>query len=32
MNYIFNDNEVTPLCEIMTRNRSDKGYINYNFP
>lgn len=28
MNYIFNENEVTPLCEIMTRNRSDKGYIN----
>ena len=25
MNYIFDENESTPLCEIMGRNRSDKG-------
>ncbi len=24
----FNENEVTPLCEIMGRNKSDKGNIN----
>ena len=28
MNYLFNENQATPLCEIMGRNRSDKGNIH----
>ena len=28
MNYIFNEKESTQLCDIMGRNRSDKGNIN----
>ena len=28
MNYIFNEKLVTPLCEIMGRNKSDKGSTN----
>lgn len=28
MKYSFNEKESTPLCEIMGRNRSDKGSIN----
>lgn len=28
MNYLFDETKVTPLCEIMGRNRSDKGCIN----
>ena len=28
MNYIFDEKKSTPLCEIMGRNRSDKGSIN----
>jgi SAM-dependent methyltransferase len=28
MKYSFNENESTPLCEIMGRNRSDKGDLN----
>ena len=28
MNYIFNEKESTQLCEIMGRNRSDKGNLN----
>jgi hypothetical protein len=28
MNYIFDETIATPLCEIMGRNRSDKGSIN----
>jgi len=28
MNYNFNENEVTPLCEIMCRNKSDKGHTD----
>jgi len=28
MNYIWNEKESTPLCEIMGRNKSDKGDIN----
>jgi len=28
MNYIFDHTKATPLCEIMGRNRSDKGDIN----
>lgn len=30
MNYLFNEKKSTPLCEIMGRNRSDKGNININ--
>lgn len=26
--YLFNENQSTPLCEIMGRNKSDKGDIN----
>ena len=28
MNYLFDTKQSTPLCEIMGRNRSDKGSIN----
>jgi len=28
MNYLFDEKKVTPLCEIMGRNRSDKGCVN----
>lgn len=28
MNYLFDYNEPTPLCEIMGKNKSDKGDIN----
>ena len=28
MNYTFDETSFTPLCEIMGRNRSDKGHIN----
>lgn len=28
MNYIFNEKLTTPLCEIMGRNKSDKGSTN----
>lgn len=28
MNYSFDETKFTPLCEIMGRNRSDKGHIN----
>jgi hypothetical protein len=28
MNYIFDEKQATPLCEIMGRNRSDKGHQN----
>jgi len=28
MNYLFNEKQPTPLCEIMGRNRSDKGNLN----
>lgn len=28
MNYLFDEKQNTPLCEIMGRNRSDKGSIN----
>lgn len=28
MNYLFNYNEPTPLCEIMGKNKSDKGDID----
>jgi SAM-dependent methyltransferase len=28
MNYLFDEKKSTPLCEIMGRNRSDKGSIN----
>jgi hypothetical protein len=28
MNYLFNEKEATPLCEIMGRNRSDKGSLD----
>ena len=28
MNYVFNEKQSTPLCEIMGRNKSDKGDIN----
>jgi len=28
MTYIFNPTMATPLCEIMGRNKSDKGHIN----
>ncbi len=28
MNYFFNEKVATPLCEIMGRNRSDKGSID----
>lgn len=28
MNYIFDEKQNTPLCEIMGRNKSDKGHIN----
>lgn len=28
MNYSFNEKHVTPLCEIMGRNKSDKGSID----
>jgi len=30
MNYIFDETIATPLCEIMGRNKSDKGDININ--
>ena len=30
MNYIFDEKVCTPLCEIMGRNKSDKGSININ--
>ena len=30
MNFIFKENQNTPLCEIMGRNKSDKGHININ--
>lgn len=30
MNYIFDEKTYTPLCEIMGRNKSDKGHININ--
>jgi hypothetical protein len=30
MNYIFDEKIYTPLCEIMGRNKSDKGNININ--
>jgi hypothetical protein len=28
MNYVFNERKSTPLCEIMGRNKSDKGHSN----
>jgi hypothetical protein len=28
MNYSFNEKQSTPLCEIMGRNKSDKGSVN----
>jgi hypothetical protein len=28
MEYIFNEKEATELCEIMGKNKSDKGHIN----
>jgi len=28
MNYLFDEKQSTPLCEIMGRNKSDKGSIN----
>jgi SAM-dependent methyltransferase len=28
MNFIFDEKQATPLCEIMGRNKSDKGHIN----
>ena len=28
MNYLFNEKQPTTLCEIMGRNKSDKGHIN----
>ena len=28
MKYVFNEKQYTPLCEIMGRNKSDKGSIN----
>ena len=28
MNYIFDEKIPTPLCEIMGRNKSDKGSLN----
>ena len=28
MSYLFNEKESTPLCEIMGRNKSDKGDVN----
>ncbi len=28
MEFIFNENQSTPLCEIMGRNKSDKGNVN----
>jgi hypothetical protein len=30
MNYLFDEKQSTPLCEIMGRNKSDKGDININ--
>ena len=30
MNYIFNEKQSTPLCEIMGRHKSDKGHVNIN--
>ena len=30
MNYIFNERQYTPLCEIMGRHGSDKGHLNIN--
>lgn len=30
MKYIFDEKQNTPLCEIMGRNKSDKGNININ--
>jgi SAM-dependent methyltransferase len=30
MNFIFNEKQATTLCEIMGRNKSDKGNININ--
>jgi len=30
MNFIFDEKQSTPLCEIMGRNKSDKGHINMN--
>jgi len=28
MNFVFDEKQATPLCEIMGRNKSDKGHIN----
>jgi hypothetical protein len=28
MNYLFDEKQSTPLCEIMGRNKSDKGSVN----
>jgi hypothetical protein len=28
MNYLFDEKQSTPLCEIMGRNKSDKGHID----
>jgi hypothetical protein len=28
MDFVFDETQYTPLCEIMGRNRSDKGSIN----
>jgi hypothetical protein len=30
MDYLFDEKKSTPLCEIMGRNRSDKGSLNIN--
>ena len=30
MNFVFDEKKSTPLCEIMGRNKSDKGSININ--
>jgi len=30
MNFVFDERQMTPLCEIMGRNKSDKGNININ--
>lgn len=31
MNFVFDENQTTPLCEIMGRNRSDKGHVRNNY-
>jgi SAM-dependent methyltransferase len=31
MNYLFNEQQYTPLCEIMGRHGSDKGHINITY-